>query len=440
MIQLFLRHLIGTRSRQDRAAAATRVVTRAVFAAALTASLQGATCIAVDLFSKSGDQPLIQPHAAKRFREATYLDQLLDEKQLVQGAVVQGGSQSDESSQSSSGVIQADDDEGRGNVVPVAMKSVTADASDSIGDAMHKQAEDHCDRSSGTSGSAADEVCAERPEWCADELAEAPVSRFRNSFLQGVQFSSGVVGTGGGSSLGQSFIQLSASGAIPLGNSETITDNILTVSPGFRADLMDVPAGVDIPNTLYEPSLTCFWRRVINDKLTSSLIMTPSLRSDFTTSENAFRIFGLALLTWERIPDKLWLSAGAVYLDRADMSALPAAGLTWKPTPVWKLEVQFPQPRICYRTAKDGANSESWVYLGGGFGGNTWAVTRAGGQSDQLTVNDLRMIVGYERLVSGNRGGFAEAGWAFNRSMEYTDLPFEQDFSDAFVARVGLTF
>ncbi|MFN8710211.1 MAG: hypothetical protein ACK50J_26355, partial [Planctomyces sp.] len=222
--------------------------------------------------------------------------------------------------------------------------------------------------------------------------------------------------------------------------SETITDNMLMVTPGFRADYIDAPPLTDIPNELFEPSLTFFWRRVINDRLSSSLIVTPSIRSDFTTGDDAFRIFGLALLTWETIPDELWMSAGGVYLDRADLSALPAVGLTWKPTPVWKIDVQFPQPKISYRLEKNGGESESWLYLGGGFGGNTWAVTRASGASDQLTLSELRMVVGYEKLIAGNRGGFAEMGWAFDRQMEYLNVPGEQAFDDALVARVGISF
>jgi hypothetical protein len=50
------------------------------------------------------------------------------------------------------------------------------------------------------------------------------------------------------------------------------------------------------------------------------------------------------------------------------------------------------------------------------------------------------MVVGYEKLIAGNRGGFAEMGCAFDREMAYLNVPGEQAFDDALVARVGISF
>ncbi|MFO0425747.1 MAG: hypothetical protein ACK526_04195 [Planctomyces sp.] len=398
------------------------------------------------------EQPVIRLRAARAFLESTDQQRESADHSAAGGFSFDRGSHGDSETDSesekesvdqtrTSGGTRSDGDDRQG----IELVSAKASSQDSrIDDAVENGADENHrqeDLPSEHRRLMPDEVFSnESEDACTEESSEAFVSRFRQSFFQGASVSMGTVGTGDNDTLSVRHFQVSATGAIPLGGSETITDNMLMVTPGFRADYIDAPPLTDIPNELFEPSLTFFWRRVINDRLSSSLIVTPSIRSDFTTGDDAFRIFGLALLTWETIPDELWMSAGGVYLDRADLSALPAVGLTWKPTPVWKIDVQFPQPKISYRLEKNGGESESWLYLGGGFGGNTWAVTRASGASDQLTLSELRMVVGYEKLIAGNRGGFAEMGWAFDRQMEYLNVPGEQAFDDALVARVGISF
>lgn len=384
-----------------------------------------------ELFSNRSDAPVVQPMAATQFRrsvEVTSHNNLQNEPAVFEPQVASDGV--------TDGCLDVDSSfwSDQESIWPeVESASEYPDVTDrSSSDSKKMQREEDGD------------FCTSASEWpLQKELPyddNASVSRFRNGFLQGIQISTGTVGAGGSDTLSIQHVQTAVTVAVPLGNEEKITDNVLMVSPGIRADMLDAPAALDLPDTLFEPSLQFFWRRVVNDRLSSSVIFAPALRTDFETSENAFRIFGLATLNWEAVPDKLWLSGGAVYLDRADYTALPAAGLTWMPVPVLKLDIQFPQPRVSYRLNKDGADSESWLYLAGGFGGNTWAVTRNSGQADELTLSELRMVTGYERLLAGNRGGFGEIGWAFNRSAEYLKTPLEMDFQDTFVARIGITF
>ena len=273
------------------------------------------------------------------------------------------------------------------------------------------------------------------PEWNDDLAQDAPVRRFRQGALQGISVSAGRI-AGGSDSLEIQYLAASVGFAVPLGSPK----NLLFVSPMFRTDFLDAPSGTDVPDTLYETGLKFFHRHEISDQLGSLFIVTPSVRSDFTTGQDAVRIFGLAMLTWNTVPDKLTLSGGFVYLDRSDISALPAVGLLWTPTPRWSIDLQFPQPKISCRVAKNGADSESWIYLSGGFGGNTWAVTRNTGATDELTLSDLRMMVGFEKLIADNRGWFAEAGWVFDRELEYVRVPAEQSFSDAYLLRTGISF
>ncbi len=280
------------------------------------------------------------------------------------------------------------------------------------------------------------------PQSCADSSAsmmngcDQPIPRFRNGFLQAVQVQYGTLGGGNPDTISMYHAVTSVSVAVPLGS----TDNVLVVTPNFRVDFLSAPATIDVPEALYETGVKFFWQRPINETMGRMVLLAPSIRSDFETSENAFRIFGMAMLTWQTIPNELTLSAGVVYLDRADIVALPALGLLWTPTPRWRFDIQFPQPRISYRVAKNGMESESWAYLSGGFGGNTWAATRAGGIADELTISDLRAAVGFERIFAGNKGWFAEAGLAFARQYEYLGLNVENELDAVTFLRGGITF
>lgn len=273
---------------------------------------------------------------------------------------------------------------------------------------------------------------------CSESVCdpEAPLNRFRNSFFQGVGTSYSSIGSDPDADIVVRTIDVSASFAIPMGSME----NVISITPYFRADLLQAAAVFDVPDALYDTGVKTLWRRPLSERLGSMVLVTPSVRSDFQTSEQAFRLFGLGLLTWQWVPQRLSISGGAVYTGRADYPVLPAMGLLWTPTPGWKYDIQFPSPRIAYRIAKNGCSHETWGYVSGVFGGNTWAVKRAGGVSDELTLSDLRLVLGLEHLQPENRSVFVEAGYVFNRSIEYRNVAFQQDLDSALMLRMGVSF
>jgi hypothetical protein len=260
--------------------------------------------------------------------------------------------------------------------------------------------------------------------------------RHRNGFVQGAQVNYSSIGDDPATGIVVRTVDTSAGFAIPLGSME----NLISITPYFRADLLEAAAIFDVPDSLYDTGVKMLWRRPISERLGSMILVTPSVRSDFQTSENAFRLFGLGLLTWQWVPKTLSISGGAVYTGREDYPVLPAMGLMWTPSPRWKYDIQFPSPRISYRLAKDGCQHETWGYVSGVFGGNTWAVKRAGGVSDELTLSDLRLVFGLEHLQPQNRSVFVEAGYVFNRSIEYTNIAFQQDLDAAMMLRMGVSF
>jgi hypothetical protein len=273
-------------------------------------------------------------------------------------------------------------------------------------------------------------------ESMADWDPEAPVPRFRKSWFQGLQINSGWLDDGGNDGLGISHVEAQLRSGLPLGS----LDNILAISPSIRIDSLHGPAMIDVPETLYETGVNFFWMRQLSPRWAARVMVAPMVRSDFTTSEGAFRIFGLGLLAWQWIPDELELSFGVVSLGRDDIPVLPAIGLVWTPTPQWRFDVVFPRPRIAYRLAKAGARSETWLYLSSALGGNTWAVSRTSGAVDELSLRDFRVLLGLEQIRSGGKGYFVEAGWVFARELEYERENVSLEFDDCATVRAGVTF
>ncbi len=268
---------------------------------------------------------------------------------------------------------------------------------------------------------------------CDIDEAELELALFKNQALQSVGVSAGWMADIGDGGLSGSYLDTSIGTGIPLGS----LDNLLGVKPRFRIDWIDAKPTIDIPSELYEFELQLLYRRVFSDRLTAIGIVSPSIRSDLTTSDHAFRMFALALCNWEWKPDRLTVSGGAVYLGWSGIPVLPVVGLTWTPNRASKLELRFPSSKLSYRLAKDGGRSEKWTYLTAGIGGNTWAVTRESNLPDQLSLRDFRLMWGIEKLVDGGGGWLAETGFAFARRLEYANDDTELDLGTGFLLTAG---
>ena len=266
-----------------------------------------------------------------------------------------------------------------------------------------------------------------------EPLTDQTVRRYKTQAVQSISASGGWLQATSGNDLSSSFFETSIGLGVPLGS----FDNILGVTPSFRTDFIDAAASIDVPSELFETGVSFFYRKQISDRLSWMAIFRPSVRSDFTTSDDAFRIFGLGLVNWEYKPDVLSLSFGAVYLDRADLPLLPAVGLTWTPRQTTKLDLRFPESKLSWRLAKDGGQSETWSYLKAAIGGNTWAVTRAGGQTDELSLRDVRLTIGVDQVTDGGGGWFTECGFAYNRRFEYESTQTEVDLSNGIILQAG---
>jgi hypothetical protein len=266
---------------------------------------------------------------------------------------------------------------------------------------------------------------------------ETPIEQYRDSFFQGAEILGGYLGDLGDAEGGmdQSYQEVRASFGIPLGD----MDNILGFRPYFRVDNLSGPTSLDLPETLYDTGLTMLHEKTWTGPISSTLILSPGVRSDFKTGDNAFRIFGLAVINWEATCD-LTLSLGVVYFDRDDVPLLPAFGASWTPTPQWKIDATMPRPRIARRLWKNCDQAEGWAYIAGVMGGSTWAVKRDSGLSDDLSIRDFRALFGYEVVRPGNRGFFVEGGYVFGRTIEYESQIGDLDLDDALIVAAGWKF
>ncbi|MEI7700753.1 MAG: DUF6268 family outer membrane beta-barrel protein [Planctomycetia bacterium] len=266
--------------------------------------------------------------------------------------------------------------------------------------------------------------------------ADTPIPRFRNSCYQGISLSSTYLHDNASSGLAITSLDLSTTLAVPLGS----MDNLLLITPFFRPDFLDAAPALNLPSEVFETGVRGLWKRPVNDRLSTLAILTPGVRTDFQNMHEAFRIFGLGLLIWQAVPDKLSLSGGILHTGREDFPVLPAAGLLWTPSPDWKVDIQFPAPRVSHRILKDGQNSETWSYLSGAFGGNSWAVVRPDSTRDELTLRDYRLITGLEHILPGNHSVFGEVGLVFGRSVEFASSPETTELDSSWMLRCGITF
>ena len=179
------------------------------------------------------------------------------------------------------------------------------------------------------------------------------------------------------------------------------------------------------------------WIKRASERTTYAVGLSPSVASDFQTSDNAFRLMGHAMVTHQWQPN-VQFTFGAVYLDRNDLNVLPMAGMIWSPNDDLRIEIAAPRPRVARRIwgSSDLADPEEvWLFLAGEFGGGTWAVERNPGFADELTIRDFRLVLGFESTSASGRSCQIETGYVFGRNLEYESDEAEYEPGDALMLR-----
>jgi hypothetical protein len=167
----------------------------------------------------------------------------------------------------------------------------------------------------------------------------------------------------------------------------------------------------------------------------------PSLGTDFNESPSSdAMMWDGHLVAFYRTSPQWMFAAGAAYWDRVDEIILPYAGVVWTPSDYWEFRLLFPKPRISYFTGAP-LGVPTWLYVAGeykveAFEVNVDPINRA----TQVQFEDWRVLGGV-RSEFGSLTAFLEAGWIFNRDVEFKDV-FSSDFEidDGFIARAGFRY
>lgn len=213
-----------------------------------------------------------------------------------------------------------------------------------------------------------------------------------------------------------------------------------TVTPRFGVHYLDGPVRTDLPARVYDTSVAFRWFKKFNEKWSYELEVAPGVYSDFkNVTSDSLRITGRGLAYYMHSRSKQFVM-GVVYLDREDLSLLPAAGMIMWFSEGSRLELIFPKPKFTYRIEKD-ESKERWLYAAGEFGGGSWGIRRGTtGVDDVATYSDLRLIGGLETKHTNGMISVFEVGYVFNRKLEYKSNVGDYDISPTGMVRYQLTF
>jgi hypothetical protein len=232
----------------------------------------------------------------------------------------------------------------------------------------------------------------------------------------------------------------------------------LRVTPGFDWHLVDGPDGPkfppwfpgpwrraiemrvpDLPPRLHDAYVDFKWTWPVRPDVAIDVGATPGWHSDFETgSSNALRVPARLIGRYRYLPDTE-LVLGIAYLDRDDVSFLPVGGINWtSPDGLLELELVFPRPRLSRQLGV--WPGDFWWYVGGEFGGGSWAVRRVNGTDDVLNYYDIRLLLGLERRTGKYQGWNLEIGYVFARNIEFRSGIGNFEPDDTLLLRGGLRF
>lgn len=220
----------------------------------------------------------------------------------------------------------------------------------------------------------------------------------------------------------------------------------LLVTPRAALHLVDGPEEIDVPARLNDFEVSFGTFKKLNERWSVRGSVTVGVYGDDYSlgDSDALRVSGLALAIWDVSPAWKW-AFGAVYLNRDDITVVPAVGVIYDPGDI-RYELILPRPRILWRLPQGVAGNERAFYLAGEFGGGAWAVERDNGTTETLNLSRWGLLLGYESSSSaaaGTWGGakrYYEFGYLFGRDLEYDSSGEEFSLDDSIIARVGWTY
>lgn len=167
---------------------------------------------------------------------------------------------------------------------------------------------------------------------------------------------------------------------------------------------------------LYDAGMLMQVQRSTRSNLTWSLMVTPSLASDFEQiSSRDFRLTVLGLGSYQTGPEWRWV--GGVYYGQAfgEPRFFPTLGTVWSPSPEWAVSILMPRPSITYTPNRSWSLTALLQPTGG-----DWNI-RDQERSPNLILETWRAGVEAGWRLNPGVQFFAETGYAFSRSLERRD-------------------
>jgi hypothetical protein len=231
-------------------------------------------------------------------------------------------------------------------------------------------------------------------------------------------------------------------------------DGFLDVEWG--AKWLNGPSTTDLPPYLFNVLINVGNRFQINDHMTIDAMISPGWFTDFSNKGvQAFRL-PWHLVSYHQMSDDWHGVLGVTDLARDDIHYLPVVGMVFAPVDGdVRLDLVFPKPRIAWRivSENDGPkvkHNEStgefkdvcslWLTLGGELGGGSYAISREDRAYDVVTYRDYRLVAGLETRWKNGGATRTEAGWIFNRAVDYRSGLGNYSPGDSFMIRVSSDF
>jgi len=251
--------------------------------------------------------------------------------------------------------------------------------------------------------------------------------------------------------LGINDIELRSTFALPM----FFQEPPLLITPGFAWHFWDGPSSSttgnpDLPPRTYDGYLDAAWDPIIvPNSFSAELDASVGIYSDFseiTSQSIRLKGKGMAVVV---IPDtNLTMKFGVWYINREKIKLLPAGGFVWKPSPVTRFDILFPNPKFTQQLTTTGGGVEWWWYLSGDYGGGVWTIKRSAdathpeeNQIDLVDYDDIRVALGIDFIRQAGMKGFFEGGYAFQRELNYaSNLPSYVSLNGAFYVHAGLSF
>lgn len=222
----------------------------------------------------------------------------------------------------------------------------------------------------------------------------------------------------------------------------------LYVAPSFSLHQWDGPradTGADLPANAYSAFLGLAWQSDPNQIVGAEIAMDVGVFSEFDVMRSdSLRIRGKGLGTFRLTPASTF-KLGVYYYDRVDVKLLPAGGIFWRPNPFTKVDIFFPQPKFS-RFVSTVGTQDVWWYIAGDYGGGSWTIDRDDGRADQVDINDIRLMLGFEwgqsdRIRAGLRTWFFEFGYVADRELVYRYNGQDNlSLDDTWMVRLGVGY